>query len=236
MRIWAIADLHLGFSTGKWMDVFGDHWKDHHLKVETSWRELVRADDIVLLPGDFSWAMKAEEVTQDFAWLSTLPGRKVLIKGNHDYWWPGSHAKLNALLPPGVFAIKKRALVLDGVPIIGVRGADFWLREGETPQIVEERLIRERGELLQSIADLERFPDRRLPPITLFHYPPFPVGRDESCFTRIVEDTGSRVCLFGHLHTPQEWKRVFQGEKRGVKYTLVSCDSLDFRPVLVGEA
>ena len=235
MRIWAIADLHLGFSTGKWMDIFGEHWKDHHLKVKSAWQELVRPEDIVLLPGDFSWAMKSEEVQQDFAWLAALNGRKVLIKGNHDYWWPGSQTKLNALLPPGVFAIKKRALVLDGVPIIGVRGADYWLREGETPQVVEARLLRERGELLQSIADLSRFPERNRPPITLFHYPPFPVGRDESCFTRIVEDTGSRVCLFGHLHTPQEWKRVFQGEKRGVRYTLVSCDALGFRPVLVDE-
>jgi hypothetical protein len=236
MRIWAIADLHLGFSTGKWMDVFGDHWKDHHVRVESAWRELVEPGDIVLLPGDFSWAMKAAEVVQDFAWLAALPGRKVLIKGNHDYWWPGSHAKLAALLPPGVHAIKKRAAVIDGVPIIGVRGGDFFPRQEETWQSVEANLVRERGELLQSIADLEQKGGAARPPIALFHYPPFPMGRSESFFTRIVEDSGCKDCLFGHLHTRPEWERVFQGEKRGVRYRLVSCDSLGFRPFLVAEA
>lgn len=236
MKIWAIADLHLGFSTGKWMDPFGEHWKDHHLKVEAAWRDLVGPGDIVLMPGDFSWAMRSEEVAVDFRWLSGLPGRKVLIKGNHDYWWPGSHAKLAALLPPDVFAIKKRAIVIDGVPIIGVRGADFSIREGETPPQVEARLVRERNELFQSIDDLVRSYDGDCPPIALFHYPPFPMGRSESLFTRILEDTGCRICLFGHLHTREEWQRVFQGEARGIRYRLVSCDSLDFRPLLVDEA
>jgi predicted phosphohydrolase len=235
MKIWAIADLHLGFSTGKWMDVFGAHWKDHHLKVEAAWRERVRDEDVVLLPGDFSWAMKPDEASQDLKWLAALPGAKVLIKGNHDYWWPASHTKMAALLPPRVHAIKKRAAVVEGVAIIGVRGADFHLREGETPQVVGERLVRERGELLQSIDDLGRFGPLAEPPIALFHYPPFPVGRDESCFTRIIEDAGCRLCLFGHLHTRPEWDRVFQGEKRGVRYRLVSCDSLGFEPLLVGE-
>jgi predicted phosphohydrolase len=235
MKIWAIADLHLGFSTGKWMDVFGDHWKDHHVKVESSWREMVGPGDLVLLPGDFSWAMKQDEVKADLRWLALLPGRKVLIKGNHDYWWPGTHAKMAALLPPGVHAIKKKAVVIDGVPIIGVRGGDFFVREGETPQVVGERLARERAELLQSIEDLARFERGSVPPIAMFHYPPFPVGRDESLFTRIVEDAGCRVCLFGHLHAKPEWQRVFQGEKRGVRYRLVSCDSLEFQPLLVEE-
>lgn len=235
MHVWAIADLHLGFSTGKWMDVFGAHWKDHWVKVEAAWRERIGPEDLVLLPGDFSWAMKPDEVATDFRWLAALPGEKVLIKGNHDYWWPGSQSKLAAILPPGVHALKKRALVVRGVPIVGVRGADFYIREGETPDVVAERLVRERGELLQSIADLARFPAGIRPPIALFHYPPFPVGRRESCFTRILEDLGCDVCLFGHLHTPGEWQRVFQGKLRGVEYRLVSCDSLDFKPVLVAE-
>jgi len=235
MRIWAIADLHLGFSTGKWMDIFGESWKDHHVKVEASWREMIGDMDLVLLPGDFSWAMKPDEAATDLKWLASLPGRKVLIKGNHDYWWPSSHVKMAALLPPGVHAIKKRAVVIEGVPIVGVRGADFYLREGETPQVVEERLVRERGELLQSIADLERVGRGTRPPIALFHYPPYPVGRTESFFTRIIEDAGCKVCLFGHLHAPQEHQRVFQGERRGVRYALVSCDALGFRPMFVEE-
>ena len=94
MKIWAISDLHLGFSTGKWMDQFGEHWVWHHEKIEASWRERIGPDDLALLPGDFSWAMKAVDVAVEFEWLNSLPGRKVLIKGYHDYWWPGSHKKL----------------------------------------------------------------------------------------------------------------------------------------------
>ena len=236
MKIWAISDLHLGLSTGKWMGIFGPHWEGHHLKVEAAWREAVGQQDIVLVAGDLSWAMRPGDVQADLAWLADLPGTKVLVKGNHDYWWPGTQARLAALLPRGVYAIKKRAIVIQGIPIIGVRGADFLVREGETHQEVEARLIRERGELLQSIDDLRRFPqvDRR--PICLFHYPPFPIGRSESFFTRILEDTGCSHCVYGHLHTAPEHQRVFQGEQRGVRYSLVSCDYLDFRPLLLSEA
>lgn len=235
MRIWAIGDLHLGFSTGKWMDRFGDHWLGHAEKVESSWRELVRDEDIVLLPGDLSWAMKPAEAISDLQWLASLPGSKVLIKGNHDYWWPGSHAKLQALLPPRIHAIKKRALVLHGIPLIGVRGPDFALRDGELPQALEDRLVRERRELLLSIEDLRSSyaGDRR--PICLFHYPPYPLGATESAFTRILEEAGCSHCVFGHLHTEEEHRRVFQGEQRGVRYHLTSCDSIGFRPLLIEE-
>jgi hypothetical protein len=231
MNVWAIGDLHLGFSTGKWMDKFGPHWRDHHLKVEAAWKECVQPEDVVLLPGDFSWAMKPEEAAGEFRWLASLPGRKVLIKGNHDYWWPASQKKLAELLPPGVHALKKRALILDGLPVIGVRGGDFFAREGETWQDVEKRLHRERHELALSLEALARLDgERRAPPVAMFHYPPYPMGRSESFFTRMLEDCGAAVCVFGHLHTENEWKRVFQGEKRGIRYRLVSCDSLGFRP------
>ncbi len=233
MNIWAISDLHLGFSTGKWMDRFGDHWKSHHLRVEAAWKERVAEDDIVLLPGDFSWAMKSDEVAQEFEWLASLPGRKVLTKGNHDYWWPSSHKKLESLLPRGVYAIKKRALVLDGVPIIGVRGGDFWVREEGTLASSNAPLVRERHELLLSVGHLREIYSGDLPPIALFHYPPFRLGTCESVFTRILEDVGCKFCVFGHLHTEVEWKRVFQGEKNGVTYRLVSCDSLSFVPLLL---
>jgi predicted phosphohydrolase len=235
MNIWAIGDLHLGFSTGKWMDIFGPRWEGHHLKVEAAWRDAVRPEDLVLMPGDFSWAMKPDQVAIDFRWLATLPGKKVLIKGNHDYWWPGSHAKLEALLPSNTTAIKKKAAVIDGIPIVGVRGADFAIREGETPPDVERKLVRERNEFLQSIDDLARVYEGDRPPIALFHYPPYPMGGSESMFTRILEDIGAKLCVFGHLHTPEEWQRVFQGESRGVTYRLVSCDSLEFRPLLVDQ-
>ncbi len=241
-RIWAISDLHLGFSTGKWMDRFGDHWKGHHLKVESAWRERIEPGDLVLLPGDFSWAMKPGEVAEDFRWLAQLPGRKVLVKGNHDYWWPSSRKKLAEVLPDDVHALKKTAVVVDGVPIVGVRGGDFLPRvvgddfdANAACSQLDRALERERRELLLSIAHLREIYDGDRAPIALFHYPPFRVGTDESAFTRIVESVGCSHCLYGHLHTAPEWERVFQGEKGGVEYRLVSCDALGFEPLLIGE-
>ncbi len=242
MKIWAISDLHLGFSTGKWMDQFGEHWVGHHEKIEASWRERIGPDDLALLPGDFSWAMKAVDVAVEFEWLNSLPGRKVLIKGNHDYWWPGSHKKLGEMLPEGIYAIKKRAVVVDGVPIIGVRGGDFlpWVAPGEelVPEALEKTfstLRKERRELLQSIDYLAGIYEGDQRPIALFHYPPYRIGSSESVFTRILESRGCSHCLFGHLHTSAEWEKVFKGDSGGVSYRLVSCDYLDFKPVLIDE-
>ncbi len=260
IRIWAIGDLHLGFSTGKWMDRFGPHWIDHHLKVEASWRERVAPGDIVLLPGDFSWAMKPDEVARDFTWLAQLPGRKVLIKGNHDYWWPKTATRMQELLPPGTFAIKRKGLVIDGIPFFGVRGGDFvpsasstvmeanGIEGGRAVDAAGEpgareaaakdgsaELERERHELALSIEHMATLPGREHPPIALFHYPPFPMGESESFFTRMVEETGARTCLFGHLHTQLDWERVFQGDFHRVTYRLVSCDFLDFKPLLIQE-
>jgi hypothetical protein len=235
MRIWAISDLHLGFSTGKWMDKFGAQWEGHHERVELAWRSAVAEEDIVLLPGDFSWAMKPQEVAAEFAWLAALPGRKVLSKGNHDYWWPGSTKKLLELLPERIWALKKRALVLDGVPIIAVRGGDFLPRDGGDVAQVTKSLAKERHELLLSIEHLREIHDGDARPLCLFHYPPFRLDSRESAFTRILEDAGCEHCVYGHLHNPAEWERSFQGELRGVTYTLVSCDAIGFAPKLVKE-
>lgn len=246
MEIYAIADLHLGFSTGKWMDRFGDHWRGHHEKIAASWRERIRDEDLVLLPGDFSWAMKPAEVAIEFEWLAELPGRKVLTKGNHDYWWPKSQARLERMLPDGVFAIKKRAVVIDDVPIIGVRGGDFapprFGEDADKPPTedematIEDILQREERELRMSISHLREIYDGERPPIAMFHYPPYPMQESESRFTRLLEKAGCRWCIFGHLHNPPEWAAVFQGEQRGIEYRLVACDALGFQPLHLGSA
>jgi hypothetical protein len=218
------------------MDRFGEHWKDHHVKVAANWRARVGDGDIVLLPGDFSWAMTGTEAAVEFEWLASLPGKKVLIKGNHDYWWPKTKKKLEALLPDGVYAIKKTSIVIDGLPVIGVRGSDFpGDHPSSTATVVAAEFEREMRELALSIEHLRAPGECARPPVAMFHYPPFVAGRDESPFTRQVEDAGCRQVVYGHLHTREEWGRYFQGEARGVKYHLVSCDALDFSPLLLEE-
>ena len=217
------------------MDRFGKHWEGHHEKVAAAWRERVADEDLVLLPGDFSWALKPAEVATEFEWLAALPGRKVLTKGNHDYWWPGSHRKLNELLPEGVYAFKKRSVVIDGVPIVGVRGGDFLPWDGVSPESTTKTLQKERRELLASIEHLDRSYDGDRAPICMFHYPPFRLDADESFFTRIIEDRGCSHCIYGHLHSKDEWQRVFQGQRNGCSYHLVSCDALEFEPLLLLE-
>ena len=121
MRLFAIADLHLPGGANKPMDVFGKHWEGHFEKICDSWRENVSGEDIVLLPGDLSWAMQLEEAMGDLARIGTLPGRKVLLRGNHDYWW-GSIGKLRERLPGGMYAIQNDAVALDGLTVAGSRG------------------------------------------------------------------------------------------------------------------
>jgi hypothetical protein len=234
MKIWAISDLHLGFSTGKWMDRFGEHWRDHHVRVEARWRDRVGASDLVLVPGDLSWAMTIEEAAADLQWLGRLPGRKLLIKGNHDYWWPKTKKRMQDALPPGVIAIKRNAVLVDGVPFVGVRGCDFFPRPDKNDEEdIAGELEREIHEFELSVDALKKLGPPSFPPIALFHYPPFPVGSCESRFTQIAEEAGCRQAVYGHLHTQSEWGRHFQGEFRGVNYRLVSCDYLDFTPILI---
>lgn len=234
-RVWAIGDLHLGFSTGKWMDRFGDQWKAHHEKIERNWREKIAPEDLVLLPGDFSWALRLNEVEVDFRWLAALPGKKVLIKGNHDYWWPRSQKKLRSVLPPGVWALKKTAVVLDGWPIVGVRGADFHVPGEADAAKVRTNIDRELREFTLSLEDLDRLDGAGRPPLAMFHYPPFPPHERESDFTSLIRSAGCEIVVYGHLHSREDWDRFFQGEAGGVSYRLVSCDFLDFSPALIAE-
>ena len=121
MKIFAIGDLHLSHSSGKPMDIFGDHWKNHHLLIEKNWRDLIMEDDLVLLPGDLSWAMTLDEAEEDLVWLENLPGRKIITKGNHDYWWH-SISQLKNRLPHSIIPLQHTALDCGTAVITGTRG------------------------------------------------------------------------------------------------------------------
>ena len=222
-KLWAIADLHLGFSTGKWMDKFGEHWVGHHKKIEMHWRDSIDENDIVLLPGDFSWAMKPAQVEEEFKWLRELPGIMVMIKGNHDYWWPGSHKKMNELLPERTYALKKTATIIEGLPIVGVRGGDLVPFGKKTQEDIDKELEREIKEFKASIAHLEELEKETKavhPRIAMFHYPPLQSSCNDdhvapperSIFNRIPDHTYKPAGPNSFDHEPQRWKcysRVF---------------------------
>ena len=239
--IWALSDLHLSTSGAKPMDKFGDHWGDHAGRMAREWDRVVAPDDIVVTPGDFSWANKPAEAAGDFAWLGARPGHKVLVKGNHDHWWPGTHAKLAALLPPRTHALKKTAVIIQGVGFFGARGGDFapLTRYGDTrtQAEVDQWLDREEAELKQSLAQLDLLAAQHPTPlaarICLFHYPPIPPARQASRFTPLIVASGASHCIYGHLHGREIGAAKVEGTFQGVTYRCMSCDQIDFTPALV---
>jgi predicted phosphohydrolase len=227
-RIFAIADCHLGRAVDKPMDIFGPAWERHAERMAAAWREEVGDDDWVLLPGDISWAMTLEEVAPDLEFLARLPGRKVLLRGNHDYWW-GSRAKVEEILPARMQLLQNDCVDLGGgVGLVGTRG---W-QPPDAPRADEadgKIYAREVGRLELSLrAAKGRF--ERL--VAMLHYPPIYAGLGETAFVPLLVEAGVSVCLYGHLHG-RDHRLAFEGERDGVRYQFVAADFLGFRPARV---
>ncbi len=254
MKIFAIGDLHLGHAVDKPMDIFGPQWKDHVRRIAENWGERVRDQDLVLVPGDLSWAMHFEEAEEDLEWLDRLPGRKVLIKGNHDYWWPSISKLRDRLRGTSLFALQYDAIDIGGAAIGGTR---LWTmpdldipyedpleipseqgRDSQGPNPSEmshdEKIFRrELGRLELSLGSIS--PDARLR-IVMTHFPPTDESGRDTALTRLLEKYGADLCVFGHLHNlglPRD--KTWDFVKRGVRFVLVSCDSVDFAPYFLTE-
>lgn len=252
MTLWALSDLHLSFCGAKPMDVFGPRWRDHAARVEEAWRRNVAAADIVCMPGDLSWALRLAEARAELAWLGGLPGRKVLVKGNHDYWW-SSVGRVRRALPPGVFALQNDALLLDGVALAGARGwvdpsldfrslsvrpeepaAEGAPRPQHGIQGVEEDAKIYRRELGRLEASLRAMDPGARFRVALLHFPPTSPVLEETPVTRLLERYRVHAAVFGHLHGEgADSFRNPYGERNGVTYHLVSADFAGFRPVRV---
>jgi uncharacterized protein len=241
MTIWAIGDLHLSFGCkDKEMNVFGENWRNHYEKIQKDWDSRVKPDDLVLIPGDISWAMHLEHAAADLDWIDARPGCKVMIKGNHDYWWH-SIGKVRKVLPKSIHAIYNDAFLWNDVAIAGTRlwdsteydfarYIDFKPRSNQTKPAVdtkdEDKKIFER-ELLRLDMSLKAMNKDAKVKIVMTHYPPIGADLKPSSVSKMMEEAHIQHVLFGHLHSVHKGALPF-GMKDGVHYHLTSCDYLDF--------
>lgn len=247
-NVWAIADLHLAFGDPeKSMDAFGEPWIGYTEKIQKNWLECVQKEDLVLIPGDISWAMHPEVARLDLEWIDRLPGTKVILRGNHDYWWT-SLSKIEKIMPPSLHIIQNNAFDWQGVSIAGTRLWDSEeynfhqyidyhenprakklveqdLGEGQTEKIFQ----RELGRLEMSLKCLSKDAELR---IAMTHYPPIGADMGGSQVSELLEKYRVNICVFGHLHNVKGGSLRF-GVRNGIHYHLVSCDYLHFRPLIV---
>ena len=230
MKIYAISDLHISTSTDKPMDIFGGNWVGYMGKIRADWLDKVSDDDLVLIGGDISWAMKLEDALVDLNALADLPGKKVFIRGNHDYWWNGI-TKLRDSAPNDSFVF----LQTDGVRIgdyviVGSRG---WTCPGSSDYTEQdEKLYRREAERFRLAfaegAKLKQDGDKL---IAMIHYPPFSLKNEDTLFTELFENNGVDKVVFGHIHGAAYFP--LKTEKRGIEYILTSCDKLQFKLVKI---
>ncbi len=227
MSIYAIGDTHLTFSTDKPMDIFRG-WTDYVLRLEKNWRAVVGEDDTVIIPGDISWAMSLEEVKADFEFLHNLPGKKIIMKGNHDYWW-NTKRKMDAFIAENKFdtlsVLHNNAYKVGNFSVAGSRG---WFFDAEK-QADKKVLLREASRLERSIEEAEKLGGEV---IVFLHYPP--VMENQVCneIFDVLKKHGIKRCFYGHLHG-ESCLRAVCDTVDGIKFSLVSADFLEFCPLII---
>ena len=226
MSLFAIADLHLSLGTDKPMDIFGG-WSDYVTKLETNWQNKVRPEDTVVIPGDISWGMNFEQSKKDFEFINKLNGRKIISKGNHDYWW-NTKRKMDLYLQENHFdtlqILHNQAIPYGDVALCGSRG---WFFE-DTPEAQDEKVLaREVGRIRMS---LEAAGDREK--IVFLHYPPVTTGNACAPIVELLQQYGVQKCYYGHLHGAAA-RFAFEGEYQGIDFRLISADHLAFTPLFI---
>jgi predicted phosphohydrolase len=247
MTIWAIADLHLAFGVpNKAMDAFGEPWIGYTDKIKKNWIERISPEDLVLIAGDISWGMKLEEAKPDLDWIHHLPGTKVILRGNHDYWWT-SLKQIEKILPPSLHLIQNNAFSWQHITIGGARLWDTpeygfhpyieyspnprskkMEKEGKSDE-TEKIFQRELGRLEMSLREMSK---KKGDYIVMTHYPPIGADLAPSQVSSLLEKYKVKACIFGHLHNVKKNTSLF-GEARGIKYCLTSADYLNFVPLLI---
>lgn len=230
MSLYAIGDLHFSTSVNKPMDIFGDNWDDHQNKIINNWKAIINEDDTVLVLGDTSWAMNMNEAKEDLDIIDKLPGKKVFIKGNHDFWW-SSLSKLRLSYEKITF-LQNSYYKYKNIGICGARG---WLCPNEVKFDEDDEKIykREQLRLKMSLDSAMKSGCEEL--IVITHYPPTNDKLEESEFTKIFEKYNVKKVIYGHLHGKDSFEMGLRGERNNVEYILASSDYIDFKPIKIME-
>ena len=230
MKIFAISDLHLSLCGDKPMDIFGAKWDDYLTKIENDWNSKVSDDDVVLICGDISWAMELENALKDLTFIENLKGTKILIRGNHDYWWQGI-TKIRESLPKSVYALQNDSIKIGNYVFCGSRG---WAVEGSPDYKEHDKKIylREVERFKLALNSAKKLIEDGDELICLIHYPPFNVRLEQSLFTKLFEEYNVSKVVYGHLHG-KDAKAYYQTNINGVTYILSSCDMVDYKLVEV---
>lgn len=226
-RLFALADLHLSLPGLKPMDLFGELWRDHVPRMAAAWDRSVDDEDTVLLPGDISWARNAGEAAPDLEWIGQRPGRKLLLRGNHDSWW-SSLGKARRLLPPGCVPLQNDSHRVGDWVVVGARG---WTSPDDpAASAADERVFRRELERLRlSLVHADAEHGRDLPRLAMVHYPPWLEGGEPTRVVEMLRGAGVRVCVYGHLHG-EDHRLAIRGDRGGIRYIFVAADAVGFAP------
>lgn len=226
MSLFAIADLHLSFGVDKPMKIFAG-WENHVSKLYENWQKNVKPDDTVVIPGDISWAMNFEEAVKDFEFINNLNGRKIISKGNHDYWWATKNKMDNFLHENGFDTINilhNNCYAYENIGICGTRG---WINDNYEPEASAKLLAREQGRLTMSIESALK---ENLKPVVFLHYPPIFCSSYNYEMLEVLHKYNIKKCYYGHIHS-RATKDALNGTRDGIDYRLISCDFLKFAPL-----
>ncbi|MCK5133451.1 MAG: metallophosphoesterase [Candidatus Sabulitectum sp.] len=227
MRVFSLADLHLGFAVDKPMDIFGSIWENHPGKIEENWKNTVKDSDIVLIPGDISWGINFEQAGPDLEFLDSLPGRKYISRGNHDYWW-SSLSRVSQFVGPSITVLQRNAVDCGDFILAASKGWNTPLWDGFKPTEDMKLYQRELGRMQIALEKAKHLKKSGQKLVYMMHFPPVVDGKPSE-FAESLSDCGVSLCLYGHLHGI--WSDKVNMEYKGVLYRIASADYLNFKPV-----
>lgn len=228
MSVYAIADLHLSFGTNKPMDIFSG-WTNYTDRIKANWQKLITENDTVVIAGDISWAMDINETFADFDFINRLNGKKILLKGNHDFWWT-TKAKMDRYISDNGFdtlsIMHNNYFIADKTALCGSRG---WFYDAES-DVDLKILNREVGRLRMSIEPAVK---AGYTPVVFLHYPPIYNNIECEEIMNVLKEYNIKKCFYGHIHGGNAAKKAFVGEKYGIRFNLIACDYLGFMPLSI---